>query len=157
MSPVRLVVTGDDRSGRSNIHSDGNAQRSFDVGVGEMHQLWLTENVPVDATADALAAQPHEVIAQPRADGTLFEICTFRPGQRSPFHRTATIDYVYVVQGEIHLGVDDGEVLLRAGDTVVQRATTHYWDNRSDEPCTMCVVMVSTSDDPEGSTDIELR
>ena len=40
--------------------------------------------------------------------------------------------------------VGDEELHLRAGDTVVQRATDHRWRNRGSEPCVMLALMLST-------------
>jgi mannose-6-phosphate isomerase-like protein (cupin superfamily) len=59
------------------------------------------------------------------------------------FHTTRTVDYVMVLDGEISLELDTGEVLLKPGDCVVQRNTRHAWRNRSDRPVKMVAVMVS--------------
>lgn len=47
-------------------------------------------------------------------------------------HRTKTIDYVVVIEGELVLILDDSEVTLRKSDVVVQRGTDHACENRSD-------------------------
>ena len=58
-------------------------------------------------------------------------------------HTTDTVDYVVIVSGEVWLELDDGkEVLVKAGDCVVQNGTRHRWHNRSDRPCTMAAVML---------------
>jgi hypothetical protein len=46
-------------------------------------------------------------------------------------HRTETIDYGIVLEGEITLILDEGETVARAGDIVIQRGTNHGWANRS--------------------------
>jgi uncharacterized cupin superfamily protein len=46
-------------------------------------------------------------------------------------HRTRTLDYVVVIEGELVLILDDSEVILKPGDVVVQRGTDHAWENRS--------------------------
>jgi len=38
--------------------------------------------------------------------------------------------------------MDKGEVLLRAGDVLVQRGTNHAWSNRTDEPAYLAFVLV---------------
>jgi quercetin dioxygenase-like cupin family protein len=58
--------------------------------------------------------------------------------------RTPTIDYGIVLEGEVVLELDDSETTLRAGDIVVQRKTRHAWRNRSDQPCTMVFVLISS-------------
>ena len=42
-------------------------------------------------------------------------------------HKTATVDYIVVLKGEIHAIMDKGETLLKAGDVLVQRGTNHSW------------------------------
>jgi uncharacterized cupin superfamily protein len=49
--------------------------------------------------------------------------------------RTRTLDFCLVLEGEVTLVLDTEEVMLKAGDTVVQRGTNHAWSNRSDAPC----------------------
>jgi quercetin dioxygenase-like cupin family protein len=58
-------------------------------------------------------------------------------------HRTATVDYIVVLKGEITAIMETGEKLLRAGDVLVQRGTNHSWSVRSREPCIVAVVLVS--------------
>lgn len=57
-------------------------------------------------------------------------------------HRTKTVDYGIVLEGEITLIVDRGESLLRAGDIVVQNGTNHAWSNRSGQICRMAFVLI---------------
>ena len=51
--------------------------------------------------------------------------------------KTRTLDFCLVLEGEITLFLDTGEVHLQAGHTVVQRGTNHAWSNRSNRPCTI--------------------
>jgi uncharacterized cupin superfamily protein len=57
-------------------------------------------------------------------------------------HRTETIDYAIVLSGEITMLLDDSEVLLKAGDILVQCGTNHAWANRSKEPCTVVFILL---------------
>ena len=60
--------------------------------------------------------------------GSVLRVVDFVPHQRSPMHRTHSIDYGIVLEGEISLELDSGEVRhLTAGDIVVQRGTNHAW------------------------------
>jgi mannose-6-phosphate isomerase-like protein (cupin superfamily) len=63
-------------------------------------------------------------------------------------HRTETVDYGIVIEGEIILVLDDSEVLLGPGSVVVQRGTNHAWANRSGRPCRMLFVLVDGTYDP---------
>jgi hypothetical protein len=58
------------------------------------------------------------------------------------FHRTSSLDYVIVLSGEIYALMEEGEVLLRTGDVLVQRGTNHAWSNRSDEPAYLAFVLI---------------
>ena len=60
------------------------------------------------------------------------------------FHRTDSLDYAVVLEGEITLLVDDGEATVRPGDVVIQRATSHAWSNRTDSPARMLFVLIGT-------------
>ena len=57
-------------------------------------------------------------------------------------HRTESVDYGVVIEGEMTLVLDDSEVLLKPGSVVVQRGTNHAWANRSGKPCRMLFVLV---------------
>jgi hypothetical protein len=57
-------------------------------------------------------------------------------------HRTESIDYGVVIEGECTLVLDVGEVVLRPGSVVVQRGTNHAWANRSGRVCRMLFVLV---------------
>lgn len=63
-------------------------------------------------------------------------------------HRTESLDYGIVIEGELTLVLDDSEVPLRAGSVVVQRGTNHAWANRSGRPCRMLFVLVDGRYDP---------
>jgi len=57
-------------------------------------------------------------------------------------HKTPTVDLIYIVSGEVYAVLDEGEKLLKPGDLLVQRGTSHAWDNRSDETCYMFAVLI---------------
>jgi hypothetical protein len=58
-------------------------------------------------------------------------------------HTTDTVDFDVVVFGEVVLELDDGaEVLLKAGDCVIQNGTRHAWHNRSSEKCIIAFSLV---------------
>jgi quercetin dioxygenase-like cupin family protein len=75
---------------------------------------------------------------------------TFGRGGRHPLmHRTETIDYAIVLSGEITMVLDDADVLLKAGDVVVQCGTNHAWSNRSNAPCVVAFVLIDGELEPE--------
>jgi mannose-6-phosphate isomerase-like protein (cupin superfamily) len=76
---------------------------------------------------------------------------TNRDGQaKHPFmHRTQSVDYCYVLEGEITLVLDNEEVLMRQGDFAVERGTNHAWANRSGKPCKILFVLIDGQFDPD--------
>ncbi|PVZ42517.1 cupin domain-containing protein [Pseudomonas sp. CC120222-01a] len=57
-------------------------------------------------------------------------------------HRTETVDYGIVTEGEVWLVLDDGEVHLKRGDIVVQRGTNHAWSNRTEQMARMVFILL---------------
>src|SRR5690606_17173956 len=64
-------------------------------------------------------------------------------------HRTETIDYGIVLEGEITLILDEGETVARAGDIVIQRGTNHGWANRSGKNCRIAFILIDGKFEPE--------
>jgi mannose-6-phosphate isomerase-like protein (cupin superfamily) len=75
---------------------------------------------------------------------------TNQTGQaRHPFmHRTQSVDYALILDGEITLVLDDSEVLMKTGDFLVERGTNHAWANRSGRPCKILFVLIDGQFDP---------
>ncbi len=73
-------------------------------------------------------------------------------GSRHAFmHRTETIDYGIMLEGELTLILDVGETVVRAGDIIIQRGTNHGWSNRSDRNCRIAFILI------DGTFDAELK
>jgi hypothetical protein len=71
-------------------------------------------------------------------------------GSRHAFmHRTETVDYGIVLDGELVLIMDEGEAIVRAGDIVIQRGTNHGWANRSDRNCRIAFILIDGKFDDE--------
>jgi naringenin degradation protein FdeH len=66
-------------------------------------------------------------------------------------HRTETVDYAVILEGELTLILDEEDVVLKTGDVVIQRGTSHSWANRSDKPCRILFVLL------DGEFDVELK
>jgi mannose-6-phosphate isomerase-like protein (cupin superfamily) len=155
----RLVVTGE-VDGRSRVirddHVSGNlwtelwAIKSDDpmaetppipVGVhtpGPELLCWRMFDIPTDAQIRA---------ATQREAGTdvSFEAgaATFSQVGDDLFHKTETVDLVFMLEGDITLKHDDGEISLEPGDCIVQRGANHAWRNKGDKPGKLLVVMIS--------------
>ena len=77
---------------------------------------------------------------------------THSGGKHFWFHRTDSLDYAVVLEGEITLLVDDGEATLRAGDVAIQRATSHAWSNRTNHTARVLFVLIGTP--PQSAAEI---
>lgn len=83
-------------------------------------------------------------------NGTAACIISMAPGAESGMHRTMTLDTVVVVEGEVEITLDSGEMqTLRTGDSLVQRGTMHKWRNATpDERWARLVVFIQAAAGP---------
>ncbi|KAJ5774887.1 Cupin 2 conserved barrel [Penicillium paradoxum] len=113
---------------------------------GEIALLYATTNVPTSVDAEADVAMYDEFLHQPPGitvdGGTAFRLIDLRPGKSTPMHRTVSIDYGVVIEGEVDLLLDSGASRqMHRGDVSVQRGTAHSFRNRSNsEWCRMLFV-----------------
>ncbi|WP_089069677.1 cupin domain-containing protein [Flavobacterium reichenbachii] len=66
-------------------------------------------------------------------------------------HKTETIDYGIVLEGELTLIVDRGETIAKAGDIIIQRGTNHAWSNKSGKTCRVAFVLIDGIFEENGS------
>jgi quercetin dioxygenase-like cupin family protein len=69
----------------------------------------------------------------------------FPDGPHPGMHVTDSIDYAIVMSGEIYAIMDEGQTLMKAGDILIQRGTSHAWSNRSDDYCRVAFVLVEAT------------
>jgi naringenin degradation protein FdeH len=95
--------------------------------------IWSTDRTPADiAVAEDVEDLGASIIGTaPPVNGTRFAVIDFPPGNEPRMHRTETIDYVIVLEGEIEMNMDGSTMRMNAGDVMVQRGTNHAWANRS--------------------------
>jgi hypothetical protein len=174
---TRRVVTGVDEYGRSRVASDeavppivlsssptaalfdiwgvdGPAQAPSD-GARPATTSWFPPTVgfrcivatfppastpaPADLQGDDLARE-----MEAKVPGAASHYDPDRPGM----HTTQSVDVGVVLDGQLVLELDDGEVLLGPGDVIVQNGTRHAWRNPGDRYCTMAFVMIGADDKP---------
>jgi hypothetical protein len=172
---VRRVVTTHAPDGRSIVGFDHvvgpYAHEPLKTSGVRQFVLWVTDENPADVSHNIDVATRKVTIPPPKT-GSIFRIVEFPPTSpeveklpldhmekilgdshihskfpsRHPFmHRTATIDYIIVLYGEIVLLLDDSEVLLKAGDVAIQRSTNHSWINRSNDVCRLGLVLLDSN------------
>ena len=174
----RAVILSDDADAPNSFSSD--TIPGFGATV-----VWFTPAGAVDHVTDEDPAPAGAQIDFPAVGETVVRIADFPPdavypkdagdtvfdeigaqeereagsehsgGKHFWFHRTESIDYAVVLEGEITLLVDEGEVTMRAGDVAIQRATAHAWSNRTDSNARMVFVLVGT--DPISPAEIAAR
>jgi quercetin dioxygenase-like cupin family protein len=174
IKPIRRIVTGHNAQGRSIIVSDAPSPHVLTLpGRADLAltDLWVTDRAPA-SNAGSVDTAKRRMSLEPPMNGSIFRVVEFPPdaaggggfdraaaframgathaldpdGSRHPaMHRTDTVDYALVLTGEIWALMDEGETLMRAGDTLVQRGTNHAWSNRSDQPSLVAFVLVSAT------------
>src|SRR5277367_2897506 len=158
---ARRVVTGHDAVGKSVVLSDGMPPNVRDKGTGvDFLEIWNTVGAPASLEAEEPEPTDGPLNVPPPRIGSKIRLNDFYPGHvrklplradgRHPMmHRTRSVDYGIVLEGEIYMILDDQEVLLRAGDVVVQRGTDHAWENRSDCVCRMAFILIGADFSPQ--------
>ncbi|USP82357.1 hypothetical protein yc1106_09631 [Curvularia clavata] len=128
-------------------HDPATKQAIFSDAVPEEHKVdpipgaefrlgYVTKGFPVDLNKDAdlavykpyLESSPGLVVS----GGTVLRFVDVAPGHLSPMHRTVSLDYGVVLEGEFELVLDSGETRrMNRGDVAIQRGTMHAWRNLS--------------------------
>ena len=169
---TRRVVTGHDPNGKAIVLFDG-PQRAQQRGANGVTMLWVTTEFPVNVAVSSDAAQT-PVGVPPPTGGTIFRIVDFMPiapnagpvdhyqvllsmgidpatqgyARHQNSHRTRSIDYAIVLEGEIDMLLDDTEVHVKAGDVLVQQGTNHAWVNNSGKPCRIAFILIDGKTPP---------
>ena len=166
-SSYRRIVT-ENVNGKSSVQSDESMPvYEFSTVPGYQHTLiWVNPTTPDLNKQQRFDSYPDSVVPGP--GGTSLHFVTFPPAsvfvdpsfdgeaarsealvrlkgladhfekEDPAMHKTNTVDYSLVYDGEIWLELDDGETLhLKRGDVVVQNGTRHAWRNKGTMPVTM--------------------
>lgn len=173
MNTFKRVVTGQNDKGQSIVlfNDHGASPKILQKAGGlVLTELWETQETPANNQGHEERARTIQKI-EPEHAGSLFRLIEYPPDSirlksidtkahfssmgvdttndpvkaHPGMHKTNTIDYVVIVKGEIYAVLDEGEVLLRAGDCLIQRGTHHAWSNRSNEPCLIAFVLISAT------------
>lgn len=175
---IRRVVTGHDQGGKAVVLFDGPASNVTHRKIGGFVStvLWAVDESPADVSG-VTDRGAREVPLAPPPNAAVFRVVEFPPatserlrgpdmasemgagvynpdnvGSPHPFmHRTRTIDYAVIMNGEIDLLLDDSTVHLEAGDVVVQQATNHAWVNSGTKSCCIAFIMIDAQQPPSWS------
>ncbi|KAF5517924.1 hypothetical protein CGCA056_v011334 [Colletotrichum aenigma] len=135
-TPFRRIVTHH-KNEKSSILI--NEELQFEDGWGSQAvTIWKNHEYPAEYQGEKPDAVP--IIY---THGSLIRAVEFPPHSQGHNHRTASLDYGIVMEGELELLLEDGSrTNLRAGDIVVQQATMHQWNNVSDKPARIVFVLL---------------
>ncbi len=166
MKGTRRVVTGLDSGGKPVVTSD--AEPPLTGGNETLNawavDLWEMATVPPELTDEGKLTTKGGF---PESGSLVFRMVQLPPestirenmeeaksyygrevlidSEEFGMHRSDTVDMIVILSGEVWMKLQDSdEVLLKAGDTLIQRGTVHTWRNRSQEPCIMAAVLVGT-------------
>jgi mannose-6-phosphate isomerase-like protein (cupin superfamily) len=171
---TRRIVTGHDTSGKAVALFDGPVQaHQRSPGGNAIFMLWVTGETPVDVSGNTDRASA-KVGVPPPADGSIFRIVDFPPTKagsapidhhkillgmgidpatqgymrHANTHRTRSVDYAIVLDGEIDMLMDDTEVHMKTGDVLVQQGTNHAWVNNGTKPCRIAFILIDAKEPP---------
>ena len=169
---TRRVVTGHDTDGKAVAIFDAPvAAKQRSPGGNAITMLWVTDETPADVSGNLDRAEA-KVGVPPPANGSIFRIVDFpptKPGdhavdhnailrgmgidpatqgymRHANTHRTRSVDYAIVLDGEIDMLMDDSEVHMKAGDVLVQQGTNHAWVNRGKETCRIAFILIDSQE-----------
>ena len=146
---LRRIITGHDAQGRSVamidelIHYQGAGTDGW-----RFQDVWSHTMLPapIDPTEEDPTKKPLDMRT---IEHGLFcrisDVPPTPPGAKPYMHRTNSVDYLHILEGEITMLLSEGvePVILRKGDTILQRATDHAWVNHTDKHCRMFIVMLA--------------
>ena len=134
---ISRYITGHNREGLSVITSiSEKPPLSQHTGGIEISQIYATQGFPANLEDDQDIKVYEHLVENPRgivvSNGTACRIVDLPPNHTAPLHRSMSVNYNTVIEGEVELFLDSGETrLLKRGDTIIQRAVNHGWRNPS--------------------------
>jgi len=163
---LRRIITANDERGKSFVVAE-----KPPMDLGTLHEMWVTDGAPASyAQEDALEGR--RVGLEPPKFGTRFLFFRVEPDDpaldraeiealvargfeaigaahcrpdtsKNPhMHRTGTVDYIIVLEGEVTLVLDEEEVDLKPFDVVIQRGTNHAWISKNGQSALLAAVLV---------------
>ena len=132
------LITSHSEAGKAVVGSTERAQwQSMRNGAVCMSLIYTTSE-PLPNLNDNADIKTHQTkvaagkIGLVSPNGSVCRITDFSPGNDPQMHRTKSLDYGIVMEGEMELILESGEVrLMQKGDVVIQRGTMHAWRNPS--------------------------
>lgn len=138
--PMRRIVTAHDDQGKGVVARDSQICTEILPHVAGSVNIWSSDTSPADVVSSEDKGLAETGFVN---NGSIFRIVDLPPRSIGALHRSISLDYIIVQQGQVVLSLDDGsKTRLRAGDVVVQQATMHGWDNETDERARFLAIML---------------
>ena len=136
LAPVQRYLTGNDATGASVFLSDNVSPPQRDMSGMRVSFCFGTSRFPVSLAGNEDLLDYQNLIDNPPGiiipNGCVFRMVDFPPGYTSPMHRTMSVNFNTVIEGEMEVLMDSGASrVLKRGDSIVQRAINHSWRNPS--------------------------
>ncbi|KAJ5688534.1 Cupin 2 conserved barrel [Penicillium macrosclerotiorum] len=138
LRPLTRHITTHNEEGKAVLHSSTPGEwKSYDENDMAFDVIYTTSQFPADLNQDLDLATHQTVVNSGQLGlvnpkGTVCRIVDFAPDNRCVVHRTQSLDYGIVLEGQVEMVLEDGDpVLMQRGDVAVQRATMHGWRNPS--------------------------
>lgn len=134
---LKRFITTHDSSKKAVFSNAVSEDNKFDRIPGAAFGLgYVTKGFPVELNKDADLQVYKPYLESPpglvATGGTVLRFVDMEPGLLSPMHRTVSLDYGVVIEGEVELVLDSGETRkMKRGDVAIQRGTMHAWRNLS--------------------------
>ncbi|KAL4960227.1 cupin domain-containing protein [Aspergillus stella-maris] len=143
LPPIRRIVTGHNNETKATIQLDSQ-NNARQAGHGPyITRLWASNEVPADLNVTATSDMGLLETGLSN-NGSICRIVDFPPKSKGMVHRSMTLDYIYVVEGEVVLTLDDeSRTVVGKGEVVVQRATMHGWDNEADSWARLLCILIA--------------
>ena len=113
-----------------------------------MHTSWVNEHSDPDVNDDKDLKSYKENLVEKDlfpASGSVLRVVDFWPGFPTIIHRTGSVDYGIVTEGEVDCVLDDGaSKTFKRGDIIIQRGTNHGWRNSGTEVARVCFTLLAT-------------
>ena len=151
---LRFVVIGLGEDGRSRVDDVRDVAAGMLPRLPNVHWncVWSTAQQPPELPVPRRGRDAAWLDLQLPPGATRWAMFNFHPGLSTPFHHTATLDYDIVLDGEVTLGLEQGEILLHAGDSVMIPGVMHSWSTGS-KPCVLSVMYCGLAAPPADMRD----
>jgi len=168
----KMYIAGNRPDGVSDVLSEDDITTIAPLPSGiRVRDFYINRTTPADLS-DNSGVSEGAVIHEPPDGGAIFRTVHFMPegemasvedalrvhqnlnsahvpdpeklakAKHPSMHKTDTLNYFVVVFGEMWMLTEGRDVLVKAGDVIIQKGCEHGWRNDSDKPCVLVAVLI---------------